>query len=83
MDPSNQPEAPVLNFLAAGGNGGEDELSGSGTLWLWPLPPEGELQLFSQWKQLGFEESSIVLDGARLRAAAAGAREFWPEEQTP
>jgi hypothetical protein len=83
MDPSEMPEAPFLTFQGVGGNGGDDEMAGSGTLWLWPLPPEGELQLVAQWKEFGIEESSFALDGGRLRAAALGAQPFWSPDQNP
>lgn len=83
MDPSKMPEAPFLTFQGVGGNGSDDEMAGSGTLWLWPLPPEGELQLVAQWKEFGIEESSLALDGGGLRAAALGAQPFWSPEQNP
>jgi len=77
MDPSQQPTAPVLTLNGGGGSGGDDELAGSGSLWLWPLPGEGELRLVTQWPALGIDESSLILDGGQLSAAAAGAKEFW------
>lgn len=83
MDPTQQPTAPVLSFNGGGGSGGDDELAGSGSLWLWPLPEEGDLRLVTQWPALGIEESSLILDGGQLKAAAAGAKEFWPGEYTP
>jgi hypothetical protein len=81
LDQEKQPAAPVLAFQGQGGGGGDDEMAGSGTLWLWPLPPEGDLRLVAQWKELAFEESSLVLDGGRLRAASAGVQRFWREDQ--
>lgn len=77
-NPGQQPEAPVLEFRGTGGNGGDDEMAGGGTLWLWPLPPPGALRLVAQWKDLGMEETSIVLDGGQLRDAAVAVQEFWP-----
>lgn len=77
-----QPKAPVLAFQGQGGNGGDDELTGKGTLWLWPLPQDGDLRLVAQWKNVGLEESSLVLDGGSLLAAAAGVQPFWTEEPT-
>jgi len=78
MDPSQRPEPPVLAFSGGRSNGGDDELAGSGSLWLWPLPEAGDLRIVAQWPALGIDESSVTLDGGQLRAAAAGAKEFWP-----
>jgi hypothetical protein len=75
-----EPEPPVLSLQGRGGNGADDEMSGSGSLWLWPLPPAGDLRLVSQWKDAGLDESSVILDGGQLRDAAAGAQAFWTEE---
>ena len=74
---TEDPAPPVLLMRNGGGNGGDDEFSGSGALWLWPLPPEGNLQLVAEWKDFGLAECSIVLDGSRLRGAASGAQKFW------
>lgn len=83
MDPSRQPETPVLTFNGGGGSGGGDELAGSGSLWLWPLPEKGNVRLVTQWPELGIDESSLLLDAALLRGAAAGAKQFWSIDPTP
>ena len=80
MEQGQQPEPPVLGLNNGGGSGGEDEFSGTGTLWLWPLPPAGDLRLVAQWTDFGLAETSVMLDGGRLRDAAAGIQEYWPEE---
>lgn len=74
------PDPPVLLFQGQGGNGGDDEMSSSGTLWLWPLPPAGDLRLVTQWTDMGMPETSITLDGGHLRDAAARVQPYWPEE---
>jgi hypothetical protein len=73
-----QPDPPTAVFNNGGGGGGEDELTGTGNLWMWPLPPAGDLRLVAQWLDFGLEETSIVLDGGQLRDAAAGAQEYFP-----
>ncbi|MHC6228415.1 hypothetical protein ACX5I6_01210 [Arthrobacter sp. MMS24-T111] len=78
-DSTYRPESPVLYLQNRGGGGGGDELAGSGTIWLWPLPPAGDLRLVAQWTGMGIPESSITLDGTQLREAAAGAQKYWPE----
>jgi hypothetical protein len=75
-----KPDGPVFEFRPKGGNGGDDDMSATGMLWLWPLPPAGDLRLLAQWTSMGMPESSIVLDGGRLQAAAASVQKFWPEE---
>ncbi|WP_224027161.1 hypothetical protein [Arthrobacter sp. NicSoilC5] len=78
-DPTYRPDPPVLYLQNRGGGGGGDELGGSGTIWMWPLPPAGDLRLVAQWTDMGISESSITLDGTQLREAAAGAQKYWPE----
>lgn len=74
-----RPEPPVLLFQSLGGNGGDDEMASSGRIWLWPLPPPGDVRLVFQWTDMGMPETSISLDGAGLRDAAAGAQPYWAE----
>ena len=80
MAGGQEPEPPILALNNGGGSGGEDEFSGTGTLWLWPLPPAGGLRLVAQWTDFGFEETSIMLDGGLLRDAASGTQQYWQEE---
>ncbi|MDQ1053092.1 hypothetical protein QE394_001020 [Arthrobacter sp. SORGH_AS 212] len=75
-----QPEPPVLILRGNGGEGGDDEMSGKASLWLWPLPPAGDFRLVAQWTDMGMEETSITLDGAQLNEAAAATQKYWPEE---
>ena len=81
MEPGTNPEPPVLALNGGGGGGGDDEFSGTGTLWLWPLPPAGDLRLVAQWTDFGLEETSLMLDGGALRSAAASVQPYWPEEE--
>lgn len=81
-DPSFQPTPPVLYLQNRGAGGGDDDLAGSGTLWLWPLPPAGDVRLFAQWTDMGIGEGSIILNGAQLGEAAAAVQEYWPDEDT-
>ena len=81
MEPGTNPEPPVLALNGGGGGGGDEEFSGSGTLWLWPLPPDGDLRLVCQWTDFGLEETSLMLDGGTLRQAAASVQPYWPEEE--
>lgn len=82
MERGQEPEPPTLVLNNGGGSGGDDEFSGTGTLWLWPLPPAGDLRLVAQWTDFGLEETSIMLDGGALRSAAADVQQYWPEEDS-
>jgi hypothetical protein len=77
---AEQPDPPILIQQGNGGNGGDDEMAGRGSLWLWPLPPDGDFRLVAQWAELGMPESSITIDGGQLRAAASSAQKYWPVE---
>ncbi|GGI01081.1 hypothetical protein ACFFGR_13680 [Arthrobacter liuii] len=81
MEPGTDPVPPVLALNGGGGGGGDEEFSGSGTLWLWPLPPAGDLRLVAQWTDFGLEETSLMLDGGALRQASASVQQYWPEEE--
>lgn len=82
MGSNEEPEPSTLSLNNSGGSGADDELAGTGTLWLWPLPPAGDFRLVAQWADFGMEETSLTLDGGQLRTAAAGVQQFWPEEDT-
>ncbi|WP_028045713.1 hypothetical protein [Cellulomonas sp. URHE0023] len=47
-------------------------------VWLWPLPPEGDLRAVCAWPDRGVAETSSILDATSIRAAAARARPLWP-----
>jgi hypothetical protein len=83
MNTGQEPEGPVFEFRGKGGSSNDDEIAGAGSLWLWPLPPAGDLRLVAQWTDMGMAESSIVLDGGKLRDAAARAQQYWQEIPQP
>jgi hypothetical protein len=58
-----------------GGGGGHVWTQG---LWIWPLP-EGDVTVHLEWSSQGLPESTAVIDGDRIGAAAAEAVELWPE----
>lgn len=57
-----------------GGGGDDSRYSGSSTLWLWPLPPEGPVEFVAEWAAQGVPECRLVLDGSALLAQVAGVR---------
>jgi hypothetical protein len=73
------PPGPVL--LARGGGGGSS--SWSQDLWLWPLPPPGDLAFVCEWPALGIELTHLQLDSSELREAATRCRPLWSDESPP
>lgn len=78
-DPNVMPTHHVL-VRSGGGSGGSDRFySGSDTLWLWPLPPSGPIELVMQWPALGIGEVRVALDGDRILDLAQQVVPLWPE----
>lgn len=71
------PEKHSLNPSGGGGGGGDDHYRFDDGMWLWPLPPEGPIEIVAQWPALGIPESHVVLDSAPLRELASRARPVW------
>jgi hypothetical protein len=65
------------------GSGSGNEYSVDQTWWLSPLPPEGPLTVVVRCPELGLAETSAVLDGTAIRAAADRVVELWPWERPP
>jgi hypothetical protein len=77
MFDGNEPvTGPVLMVNGEGGAGGEDELTGSARLWVWPLPENGGLRLVAQWKEAGMQEASIILGGDQIAEAARDVQAY-------
>ncbi len=68
-------------FTQGGGSGGMASVEQS--WWLHPLPPEGPLRFVVRCPALGLDESSIVLDGAAIQAAARDVVVLWPWTPPP
>jgi hypothetical protein len=45
--------------------------------WVYPLPPDGPFEIFVSLESGDEGESSVVVDGSAVRAAADQAREIW------
>lgn len=46
-------------------------------LWLCPVPPPTEFQLVVEWPVYGIDETSVVIDGGAVAAAAAETSPYW------
>ncbi|MGN6426444.1 MAG: hypothetical protein ACTHMF_06465 [Leifsonia sp.] len=73
------PERHALTHTRGNGGGSEDFSTFEDGMWLWPLPPEGPLEVVAQWPAFGVPESHVVLDSAPLRELASRARPVWGE----
>jgi hypothetical protein len=73
----NQNTGHTLRVTRGGGGGGSTRYTMHDGLWLWPLPPEGPLELVLQWPAFGIGESRVIVDGGQLRALAASVRPLW------
>lgn len=70
---------PILMMAGGGGGSGDDnQVSSSTKFWLWPLPLHGDTRMVAQWDALGMKESSVVVTGEQLGAAAASVQKYWP-----
>jgi hypothetical protein len=76
--PGGRPEI----VLAHQGGGGSDR-RWTGRMWLWPLPPPGPLTFAFAWAEQHIDETTTSIEPAPLLAAAARARELWPDDRPP
>jgi hypothetical protein len=67
------PTEPILTM--AGGGGGSHGWDFS--VWVFPLPPDGPLEVYVAFPAADVGESKVVLDGGLVRSAAARARVIW------
>jgi hypothetical protein len=74
-DAEGFPTQPHVGFAGAGAGGG-----GSGwtlSVWVYPLPPDGPLEIHVALPAPATQELSTVLDGSAVRATAERARIIW------
>ena len=67
------PTQPYVGFAGGGGGGSGWTLS----IWVYPLPPDGPLEIFVALPSPATQELSTVLGGGAVRAAAQRARIVW------
>jgi hypothetical protein len=74
--PKDEQGLPTQPFVGYGGGGG-----GTGGwrfgAWVYPLPPEGPLEIFVALPGADTHEISTVVEGSAVRAATARARVIW------
>jgi hypothetical protein len=74
--PKDEQGFPTQPFVGFGGGGG-----GSGgwrfSAWVFPLPPDGPLEIFVALPEPSDTEYGTVIDGSEVRAVAEHARVIW------
>jgi hypothetical protein len=73
VDADGLPTEPILRSNGGGGNSSGYHHS----VWVFPLPPDGPLEIFVAAPMAGVDEASVVVDGSAVRAAAARAKVIW------
>jgi hypothetical protein len=72
----NEHGVPLDPFMSTGSGGGAP---GGWRAWAWvfPLPPDGPLEILVALEVAGMDESSITIDGTAIRAAGERAKVIW------
>lgn len=79
IDMSGSPaRRPSLAQGGGNGNGDGHTYAMSDLLWLWPLPPDGALDIVVQWTALGIAETRTALEPTRYSELAARSTKLWP-----
>jgi hypothetical protein len=78
LDPTTEPDGPVLSPVGGGGgSAGPGRFSMSYGYWLWPLPPPGSLRIYVEWPALDIALTHVELDADLIREAAGRAQALW------
>jgi len=72
-DDQGFPTEPILRMTGGGGGTGGWRFG----VWVFPLPPEGPLDIFVGLPAAGLDEASVTVDGGSVREAASRAKVLW------
>jgi hypothetical protein len=72
-DEDGVPTEPIVGFGGGGGGSGGWRFSA----WVFPLPPDGPLEIFIAPPQPATGEFKAIVDGTAVRSAAEKARVIW------
>jgi hypothetical protein len=78
MRPGETLTPPQLILRGTSGAGGR---SSETTMWMWPLPPPGPVELVCEWRAEDIELTRRELDAQVILDAAAQVEELWPDER--
>ena len=74
-DPEGHATPDIVLMQRGGGGGG---VSWNFHFWVWPLPPDGPVELVAEWPSEGIALTRAELDSAVVRDGAARAVTLWP-----
>lgn len=72
-DEQGMPTQPYVGFGGGGGGSGGWRFG----VWVFPLPPDGPLEIFLALPSPATEEMNLVVDGTAVRSAAERAKVIW------
>jgi hypothetical protein len=72
-DEEGIPTRPIVRQLGGGGGSGGWRFSA----WVFPLPPDGPLEIFVALPPPATDETSVTVDGSEILAAAERAKVIW------
>lgn len=75
--PKDAQGVPTEPFVGGGSGGGGSRHGWRFSVWVYPLPPDGPMEVFLSASVVGMEEGSAILDGSAIRAAAQKAHVIW------
>lgn len=75
--PADRPEPPVLVEAGSETSSGDRSYQGKHRFWLWPLPPPVPFEFVAEWRDMGIETTSILIDGSAIVLAAERALPYW------
>jgi len=67
---------PTEPFISTGSRGGAPS-GWQAWAWVFPLPPDGPLEIFVALETASLDESSVTIDGTSISAAAEQAKVIW------
>ena len=72
-DAQGFPTEPIVH-MTGGGGGSHGYHFG---VWVYPLPPDGPLEIYVSLPALEESDKQVVLDGGAVRAASEKAQVIW------
>jgi hypothetical protein len=73
-DTEGLPSEPFVGFSGGGGGGPQGWRFST---WVYPLPPDGPLEIFVSLPAAGLEEASTTVEGSVVREASRRAKVIW------